>query len=551
VYSENTKVCVNLLRYMLATLVLGSGQATPSDEQKSAVVEGRAVNAITGEPVRKATIHLEPKRQKEPSAFIGRTDGNGKFRFKQVPPGEYELIAQKNGYLDASYGAASWDSGGSHLTIKAGDAFTDVKLRLFPAGAIGGCVLDAEGDPVPGAEVHVWYQLKVLGQQKWERGSKIGAGHNGEYRIEGLSPGRYFVSANANEMEGPRREDKVVDSTGNPVTSREVLTYYPDSLTPDEASPIYIKLGQEQSGADIRIRSSRTYRIAGRIAGFAHNPAPDLSVTVWREPSGLFIDEGKISASGEFGIANLTPGTYNLSLSRSQGQTIGKAKIDVTNADQADIVITPYVPAQVKLRIALEGRERPPGLMVARLRKDLSPLVVYCQDGAGTFTDVEPGKYLLDIRGETGTYIKSIRSGDKLFVPESVDITEGEMTLDALLSDGVVEIDGDIKADSAGEPLSSIEVALVHVSSSPAEFTRTARPDQYGHFSFRDLPPGKYRLYAAENVDWRMWNNPDFLHQIEPGGTEIEAHEKDRVHVQLMPIKNEETDRAREKAGLQ
>src|SRR4029077_8735081 len=127
--------------------------------------------------------------------------------------------------------------------------------------------------------------------------------------------GRYFVSASANEMDAPRREDTLVDSTGDPVMSRQVLTYYPDALTLDEASPVYIKLGQEQGGADIRIRSSRTYRIAGRIAGFAHNPAHDLSVTVWREPSGLFIDEGKISASGEFGIANLTPGTYNLSLS--------------------------------------------------------------------------------------------------------------------------------------------------------------------------------------------------------------------------------------------
>jgi len=438
------------------------------------------------------------------------------------------------------------------LTINAGDAFTDVKLRLFPAGAIGGRVVDADGDPVSGAEVHVWYQLNVLGQRQWERGSRIGAGHNGEYRIEGLSPGRYFVGASANEMEAPRREDKLVDSTGSPVISREVLTYYPDALTIDEASPIYIKLGQEQSGADIRIRRSRTYRIAGSIAGFAHNPVTDLTVTAVREPSGQFIDEGKISTSGEFAIANLTPGTYSLSLSHSQGETIGKAKIDVTNADRADIVITPYMPAQVKLRIAIEGRDRPPAVMVARLRKDLSPLVVYCQDGTGTFTDVEPGKYLLDIRGEPATYIKSIRSGEKMFVPESVDIAEGEMTLDVLLTDRVVEIDGDIKADSAGDPPSSIEVALVHVeASSPAEFTRTARPDQYGHFSFRDLPPGKYRLYAAQNVDWRMWNNPDFLHQIDPGGTEVEAHEKDRVHVQLTPIKNEETDRAREKAGPQ
>jgi hypothetical protein len=60
----------------------------------------------------------------------------------------------------------------------------------------------------------------------------------------------------------------------------------------------------------------------------------------------------------------------------------------------------------------------------------------------------------------------------------------------------------------------------------------------------------QYRLYAAQNVDWSMWNNPDFINQIQPGGTEVEAHEKDRVHVQLKPIKNEETDRAREKAGL-
>ena len=543
---------MKLLRYLVATLVICSDQATPADEQKFAVLEGRALDAITGEPVRKAAVQLEPNRQREAGALVGITNGNGKFRFKQVPPGEYELTGRRIGYLNGSYGATSWDSGGSPLTIKAGDAFTDIQLRLFPAGAISGRVIDADGDPVPGAEVHLWYQLNILGQSKWERGSNIGTGHNGEYRIEGLGPGRYFVSANANETEEPRQEDRLVDSTGNPVMFRDVLTYYPDALTIDEASPISIKLGLEQRGSDIRIRRSKRYRVAGTIAGVAHNAASDLGIAVWREPSGLFIGNSKISASGEFAIADLLPGTYNLLLSRSQGETIGKTKVYVKDADLTGVVIASYAPAQVKVHVAIEGRERPPAVIVARLRKDLSPLVAYCQDGTGTFTEIEPGRYELDIRGEPVTYIKSIRSGDKMFVPESVDIASGEMTLDVLLSEGVVEIDGDIGTNSEREPSSPIEVALVRVGASgPVAFSRIERPDQYGHFAFRDLPPGKYRLYAARNTGWIMWNNPNFLNQIEPGGTEVEAQEKDRVHVQLNMIKKEETERAKEKAALQ
>ncbi len=81
---------------LLATMA--AGQAT-SPPERLAVVEGRVVLSATGEPVRKAHVSLGSYKGEDSFEFVATTDDAGHFRFTDVRPGSYKLLADKKGYL--------------------------------------------------------------------------------------------------------------------------------------------------------------------------------------------------------------------------------------------------------------------------------------------------------------------------------------------------------------------------------------------------------------------------------------------------------------------
>ena len=48
----------------------------------------------------------------------------------------------------------------------------------------------------------------------------------------------------------------------------------------------------------------------------------------------------------------------------------------------------------------------------------------------------------------------------------------------------------------------------------PARRIASSRPGTDGKFTFRELPPGDYRITAVTDVEPGEWFNPDFLQQL-------------------------------------
>src|SRR6185503_1926865 len=70
-----------------------------------------------------------------------------------------------------------------------------IQLKLTPQGVIIGRVYDQDGDPVENAQVQVMRYTYPRGGRQL---STVGTGSTndlGEYRVAGLAPGRYYVSA--------------------------------------------------------------------------------------------------------------------------------------------------------------------------------------------------------------------------------------------------------------------------------------------------------------------------------------------------------------------
>jgi hypothetical protein len=74
---------------------------------------GTVVNSVTGEPLNKVDLRLEPLDRQATHVAVTKSDGEGRFALVDLAPGSYRLIGNRSGYLEMSYGARRPGSDGS------------------------------------------------------------------------------------------------------------------------------------------------------------------------------------------------------------------------------------------------------------------------------------------------------------------------------------------------------------------------------------------------------------------------------------------------------
>lgn len=168
--------------------------------------------------------------------FTGRTaitDDAGRFAFPALPAGRYNLTASKRGWVGGSNGAKAVGRPGRSIQLADGARVT-APLRLARAGVITGTILDANGNPPTGVTVRAMrYNVNPnTGERRLlafgastiiaSGAAAIGPDERGEYRIYGLAPGEYYLSAS---------------SSSPPFTAgRELHLTWPPSTTSSPAS---------------------------------------------------------------------------------------------------------------------------------------------------------------------------------------------------------------------------------------------------------------------------------------------------------------------------
>ena len=125
------------------------------------------------------------------------TDSAGQFAITGIAPGKYRLSAERSGFINTQYGARGPNKPGTLLTLEPGQKSSDLAMRLTPQGVIAGRVLDEDGEPVANVDVQVLRQQYMQGRKQMARTGGATTNDLGEYRVFGLPPGRYFVSANS------------------------------------------------------------------------------------------------------------------------------------------------------------------------------------------------------------------------------------------------------------------------------------------------------------------------------------------------------------------
>jgi hypothetical protein len=180
-------------------------------------------------------------------------------------------------------------------------------------------------------------------------------------------------------------------------------------------------------------------------------------------------------------------------------------------------------------QVAFEGTApQPPDL--SRIRILMSPAeptpyggsLSARADAAGRFSipSVPPGRYRLNATGATGWFAESAVIGgqDALDFPLEVKGNQNIAGVVVTFTDRQTELTGTL-TDGRNQP--APEYTLVVFPADSRYWTgrsrriQSARPSTDGRFTFRNLPPGEYRLAPLFDLEPGATSDPAFLQQLE------------------------------------
>ena len=570
-----------------AQIVFGSSQApgvTPpasnTPPEQRCVVQGRATNAQTGEPLKKVTIQLT-KRATGPTFAAGpmvmpsggqqgystTSAADGTFRIDGIEPGDYHLSGQRTGFLNTQYGAKGPMQAGTVLTLKPSQQMTDLNLGLIPQAIVSGKVIDEDGDPVQGAFVQVLHGTWQHGKLQYLPQGAAPSNDLGEFRAANMTPGKYYVCAQKMNFGMP---DQQAAEPGKP-DIHPVRTCYPDAGSLASATPLDIKAGQDLSDINIRMHNAATYHVRGKVAGNvpATDPGPGpgagVNVTLSPREEHMFPFGGfaSVAKNNTFDIAGVAPGSYTLSVFSTSGRVhgMGHQSVDVGQGDVDGLVLNIVPPGSLHAQLRVDGTPQAGAgsANLANVHVRLEPAEMDMMmngmpngqakpDGSVTLENVSPGKYSIEANAPKGTYLKSIRFAGQELASKEVDLTQGASgELEIIFRYGPAEVDGTLQPNSdnssSGQPATVPAASIVLLRDPPdpddseMQFGNT---NQSGAFTMKNVPPGRYRAYAFEQIDTNQLENPELLKQLENRGTEIELKENDRKSIQLPLISSDD-----------
>jgi hypothetical protein len=514
---------------------LRAQEPTPSYKTTTAIISGRVITT-DGTPINDAHVVVSRMGADRISQTRPRVDSNGTFRTAALEPGLYHVSVGAPGYVSDQLQS-------SPAYYHPGDSVT---LTMITGGVITGVVKDANGEPLIATLVRA---VRVRDQDSKVIQFPNGSGDRltddrGVYRLYGLTPGTYVVSAG-----GPGGAGRDAPPTA---FEKDAPTYAPSS-TRDTATEVTLNSGDELT-VDIQYRAEPGHAISGRVAGTIKYEGPFL----WSAWVSLFDVRSRTEISSTttlsynkfaFAFFGAPDGEYELyaSQSTSTGELMSPPqRVKVQGSDVTEILLPVSALATIDGRVILENDPKAPcgkrpasalpeTMMFARryeperkssmsakdpvrvevpLRFQSSSGQAFV-DARGIFTvrNLQPGAYRIEPREPaSGWYVRSITLDPVAKNPnvprDGLMLTSGEHVsgLSVTITEGAAKLGGHISTGE-GQSLSP----LVRVYLAPAERDAAenilrfyeARPEVNGSFAFDDIAPGKYWivLRSAEVSD--------------------------------------------------
>jgi Carboxypeptidase regulatory-like domain len=535
---------------LLCSWTIGALAQTSPAPVTNGVIAGIVLDAAGNSPIRRAVVTLSTV-ETQPQDAVAWTDANGRFSFGYLPAGRYQLRVAKDGYQLAFYGAETFRRPPSVIQLAAGQLRNDFIFRLQLSNSITGAVLDEDGEPLSSVQVMAMTPGFRHGKRTLVPGQSAMTDGNGRYRLSGLAPGRYAISAISRN--GPVLRIHPEARAGEPQPQYSYgVQYYPAADHAEAASLITVQPGQEVSSIDFRLPARPSASIAGKIVVPANaGSVKDVSLSFMSHDLGnrMMMGVGASPPDYNFGGPQLAPGSYILV---AQATIDGKRHRGVQTIDLGpqglrDIAIPLEPTIDLAGTVSIEGPDaakQAPSFVSLVPGDDIpwnapQPRANVNKDGSFKIAGVPPG--IWDINAgpiPPDGYIKSMRLGDQDVLTEEMLIRPSTTEqLKIVFGTRAATLEGDVL--QGGQPVRAVvllapEAKFRHMLG----FYRFGATDDKGHFEFKRARPGESRLFAFEEFDQQSIQDPDFLKPFEKYGVPINLREgpNDSQKLSLIPV---------------
>jgi hypothetical protein len=312
--------------------VLAAVAAVHAQVLPSAHVSGRVVEEQTRAPLPGARVSLSFELGSSPVPVQQTiTDQDGRYAFAGVAAGQYRLDVQKSGILPLA--DAIWDR---VVTVSDGQNVEDWNVSVQRGGAIAGRILDQFGEPLADVAIRAVRQERPgAPSQSTVKRSLRSDPHDprlltndlGEFRIYGLVPGDYLISADRPQWDGYRNIS--ADMT------LQASTFYPGVSDASAAQPVTVNSGETVGGIEFRLLTKPGFSVSGVIVDQAGAPVAGILVLLRadsRFDANGGVVEGAVGltssdAKGRFALGNLASGSYHVGVDAPHA-ALRKAMLD-------------------------------------------------------------------------------------------------------------------------------------------------------------------------------------------------------------------------------
>jgi len=490
--------------------------AASAGEPTIGTISGSVLNE-SGQPFAGVQVSVRQLNSSNPGRTT-TTDSEGNFHVNGLSSGLYFVSSYAPGYVQPPS-----DPNQPVPHYRIGD---NVRLELIHGGVITGSVTNAAGEPLIGVAVRAWMVRDAKG-----RAAKIPntffmeqpTDDRGIYRIYGLMPGTYIVSAGGVGFSQRFQLNAYAYDTP---------TYAPSS-TRDGATEVSVRSGEENN-VDIRYRGEPGHAISGSVKQTGTGSA---SISLSSITGGLMAFGGMFQQPSNrgfefYGLADgdyvlvareVVPGSTSI---LSELLMSEPRRVTVKGADVTGIELVTRPLALLNGRIVLEparppecGGKRSPlfsEMMVTVLRAekdmqaDLLPFYPASNsaspDAKGSFAirNLFPGGYMPQPKFYARYwYLNSMTIAATPKIDAAANwstLKMGQRTeVTISLAEGAASIRGKLNVTNEAQPPANAAVYLV-----PAEREKSTDVLRYfvtsleadGTFAFNNLPPGRYFAFT-------------------------------------------------------
>jgi hypothetical protein len=512
----------------------------PSEVKGTAVLRGVVVAADNGSPIRRAQVRITGQGA---GSRLATTDAQGRFEFRDLPAGRFLLTASKGGFVTLQYGQRRPSESGTPIDVADKQVLDKFLIGLPRGSVISGRVTDEFGEPVANAVVSAMrYGFAAGTRQMLPAAGQNSRGMTddlGQFRLFGLSPGEYVVSASFRS--GDEVTDPGAEATGY------APTYYPGSPDAGDAQRVTVGLGQELGNVSFALVATRLVRVSGTVLTSQGTPMANGMVMLGpantRRGAAMGVSfAGRIDASGAFRIANVTPGRYVAQVRTGRprgdldpGTEFGRQDVIVGGDDVDGVVIVTGPGARVVGQVTTDTNTPPsirPQQVQVAARQAEPDLVMPGPGGMARVNDdwtfeiaglFDPRLFRANL--PQGWTLKAVLLGGQDITDTPVVVPPGQTLsgLQMVITERMSEVSG-LVTDAKGVPVTDVTVVVFPADESrwtyQSRFIRAARPDQEGRYQIRGLPPhDRYLVVTVQGLEDGQAGDPEFLERMRDQGS--------------------------------